>query len=133
MVAAWEVTLEAAHASMRSGCLRTKAGTTTAFIKLFVPTSRRARWCRPGAYCVGTDRQRSGGHTPWRWRDCLHGACVQRCAAGWRPVHCEHACDERSGMCGAGDDEAGPSLAPELLTDPLIGRPCSSTRSGDVE
>lgn len=68
----------------------------------------------------GTDRKRSGGHA-LGWWDGLHGACVQRCAAGWWPVGREHACDERSWMRGAGGYEPGPSFAPEMLTDLLIG------------
>jgi hypothetical protein len=79
------------------------------------------------------DVRRSGGHASGWWRDGLHGACVQRRAAGWRPVRREHACDERSGMRGAGGYEPSPSLAPELLTHPLIGRPCAPARSGSLE
>lgn len=78
----------------------------------------------------GTDRQRSGGHALGRWRSGLHCARVQRRATGWWPVRREHACDERSGMRGAGGYEPGPSLAPELLADPLVDRPCAAARSG---
>lgn len=63
----------------------------------------------------------------------MHGARVKRRAAGWWPVGREHACDERSGACRAGSDEAGPSFAPELLADSLIGGPCVSARLGCVE
>src|ERR1035441_2667297 len=75
----------------------------------------------------------SGGHALGWWRDGLHGARVERRAARWRPVRREHACDERSGSRGAGGYEPGPSVAPELLTSPLIGRPCVAARSGVLE
>src|SRR6185312_10016402 len=79
------------------------------------------------------DRQRSSGHAARWWGDGLHSARVERRAAGRRPVGCEHACDERAGMCGAGGYEPGPSFAPELLTNLLIGRPCASARSWGLE
>lgn len=36
-------------------------------------------------------------------------------------------------MCGAGGYEAGPSLAPDLLTSLLIVRPCAPAWSGFIE
>lgn len=36
-------------------------------------------------------------------------------------------------MCGAGGDEAGPSFAPQLLTDTLVGSSCASGRLGGLE
>ncbi|HEV3071469.1 MAG TPA: hypothetical protein VGY76_08605 [Solirubrobacteraceae bacterium] len=36
-------------------------------------------------------------------------------------------------MCGAGGYESGPSFAPELLADLLIGNPCASARSWGSE
>ena len=85
-----------------------------------------------GRYRI-VQRQQSGNHAAgWR-RDGLHGARVERRTAGWRPVRCEHAGDERSGMRGAWGYEPGPSLAPELLTDLLIGRPCASARPRGLE
>jgi hypothetical protein len=71
----------------------------------------------------------SGGHSSWGWRDRLHCAGVNWCAARRRPRVREHTCNQRFRSRCAWSDEAGPALTPESLADALVGGPGCSARS----